>query len=394
MAMQKKKSPRKPSVKVVKKKPTSALAKTKKKAVVKKAVVKKPVAMSAPQKKPVVVVKRRWFSFFRTTAMILVLATGAAAVTVNPALYQQFKASILAQVSAPGEETTMENLTEGKGVLLSYENGGENEQKLLDIFKTVFPETSIEEVQYDSEAGKQLVSQLGVYEVPNIYFEKEAFESEKLSEVVKDLFTLQGNYYGLNVSLVNPSHQVKIQGSLTTEGGIWIGEKEAPITVYVYSDVKCQHCRVNERNNTAEWKKLVDEGLVQIVYLDLPQNAESTFHSTALNCFFDQKSDAVAYLELREKIFARPNLTKAYVTREMQKSDADYDQCDEAAYRELFRTRLKTADAEGVTGVPTLYIGSTGGDKFMRFTGAKEFSEYEQALDELLGQSSGTVSDQ
>lgn len=351
-----------------------------------------PAKSSAPEKKSPA--KRSWFSLFRTTAMILVLASGAAAVSLNPELYSKLQASILAQVSAPGEETPEEVLSSTKGILLAYEPGGANEQKLLDIFKTVFPETSIEEVAYDSPAGMELSNKLGVSEVPNMYFEKNAFESEKLSEVVKDLFTLQGDYYGLNVSLVNPSYQVRVKGDLTTDGGVWIGEKEAPITVYIYSDAKCQHCRVNERNNTAEWMKLVEEGLVQMVYLDLPQSTESTFHSTALNCFYDQKQDAKAYLDLREKIFARPNLTKAFVTRELQKSGVDYQQCDEVSYRELFRNRLKTADEEGVTGTPTLYIGSTGGDKFIRFTGAKEFSEYQQVLDELLGQKTTEASAQ
>jgi protein-disulfide isomerase len=292
----------------------------------------------------------------------------------------------LAQVD--GTDLASETVEESKGILISYEMNGANEQKLKDIFRTVFPETTVKEIHYQSEEGKQLISELGVMEVPNIYFKQDAFESERLSEVVKDLFHLQGNYYGLNVSLVNPSHQVKIQGSLSTEGGVWLGQEEAPITVYVYSDLKCQHCRVSERNNTVEWKKLMEEGLVKLVYLDLPQDAESTFHSTALSCYYDQKKDTEGYLELRERLFTRPNLTKAYMIRELKKMGLEYDQeCDEPAYRTLFRNRMKTADAEGVTGVPALYISESDGNKYVRFTGAKDFSEYQQTLDKLLGES-------
>ena len=373
------------------KKKTVKVVKAPKKIVAKKKPPAKKMTKPASSSKPmasgkVVIVKRRWFSFFRTSAMILVLAAGAVMVSLDPSSLAQLKASILAQLDTTINEVA-EPVEEKKGILLSYETNGVNEQKLLDIFKTVFPETGIQEVNYASEEGKLLVQQLGVSEVPNIYFEKEAFEGEKLSEVVKDLFSLKENYYGLNVSLVNPSLQVKINGSLNSEGGVWVGEKEAPITIYVYSDVKCQHCRVNERNNTSEWKNLVDEGLVQIVYLDLPQDTESTFHSTALNCYYDQTKNSASYLELRQSFFARTNLTKPYTLRELKRLGVNYDQvCDEVAYRALFRNRIKLADAEGITGVPALYIGMTGGNHYVRFTGAKDFEEYRETLDKLLGE--------
>ncbi|MGE3278483.1 MAG: DsbA family protein [Candidatus Altimarinota bacterium] len=389
MATSKKKSTKRASSKVVKKAPVKATkAVVKKSPMKKKEAAKKPAAKkvtSAPSTEKVVVVRRRWFSFFRTSAMILVLAAGAALVSLDPAMLTQLKASILAQVDSL--EDTAEPAVEANGVLLSYEQNGANEEKLMDIFRTVFPETAIREVPYDSEEGKRLINDWGVTEVPNIYFEKTAFESEKLSEVVKDLFRLQGDYYGLNVSLVNPSGQVKIKGSLSTEGGVWIGEEAAPLTVYIYSDTKCQHCRANERNTAAEWKKLADEGMVRLVYLDLPQDAESTFHSTALTCYYDQKKDANGYLELRGKLSARANLTKAFTLRELERAGLNYEQeCDEAAYRMLFRNRIKTAEAEGVTGIPALYIGMTAGDKYIRFTGAKDFAEYQQTLDKLLGE--------
>jgi protein-disulfide isomerase len=398
MALPKKKPVKKSSTAMVKKKPAKATKAAAPKALVKKKSIPKKTSAPklarkverkspamVPEKKKVMVVRRSWFSFFRTSAMILVLAAGAAAVSLSPSTVDQFKASILAQVDRT--DLASEPVEESKGILISYEMNGVNEQKLMDIFRTVFPETTVKEIHYQSDEGKQLISELGVMEVPNIYFKQDAFESERLSEVVKDLFHLQGDYYGLNVSLVNPSHQVKIQGALSTEGGVWLGQAEAPITVYVYSDLKCQHCRVSERNNTVEWKKLMEEGLVKLVYLDLPQDAESTFHSTALSCYYDQKKDTEGYLELRERLFTRPNLTKAYMIRELKKMGLEYDQeCDEPAYRTLFRNRMKAADAEGVTGVPALYISESEGNKYVRFTGAKDFSEYQQTLDKLLGE--------
>lgn len=344
----------------------------------KPAAVKKNTIKSAPA-------PRRWFSFFKTFSIIALFVIGAGVLTLNPELLKQLQANLMVQAPSP-ETTSTSSEAEEAGILLAYELGGENEKKLTDIFQTVFPNAPIRSVLYASEEGKKMMTDWGVNEVPALFFEKAAFDAEKLSEVVKDLFTLKGNYYSLNVALVNPSHQVRVNGAPSSENGIWVGQKDAPISVYVYSDPRCQHCRVNEQNNRESFTKLVSEGILQMVYLDLPQTPDSTFHSSALSCFYDQKKDVEKYLELRAKMFDRANLTKAYTLRELQRLGVDYDEsCDEAQYRSLFRNRSSVADQEGVTGIPVLYIGKTGGDQFIRITGSKDFAEYQTVLDKLLG---------
>lgn len=356
-----------------------------KKKVPKKMVARKPAAA----KKPVVKAApapRRWFSFFKTFSIITLFVVGAGVLTLNPKLLKQLQANLMVQAPAPIEEGATASSADEAGILIAYEVGGENEKKLTDIFQTVFPNAPIRDVLYSSDEGKKMMTDWGVSEVPALFFKKAAFDAEKLSEVVKDLFTLKGEYYSLNVALVNPSHQVRVNGAPSSENGIWIGEKEAPITAYLYSDPRCQHCRVNEQNNRQSFAKLVSEGMLQIAYLDLPQTPDSIFHSSALSCFYDQKKDAEKYLELRTKIFDRANLTKAYTLRELQRLGVEYDsECDEAQYRALFRNRGTVADQEGVTGIPVLYIGKTGGDQFIRITGSKDFSEYQTVLDKLLG---------
>jgi len=360
---------------------------------------KKTSAKMQMAKQPMMVAKVSYFSWFKTGVLVLVFASLATLVTVNPGTLQQFQASILSSLSAlnsltavttdpssPSNPSSPSIPSLSSGILLSYDANGKNEKKLLDIFSAVFPNTSIRTVAYDSDEGKDLIAKAGLTEVPDILFTKEAFQAEKLSAVVNDLFTVHADYYALNVSLVNPSGQTLISGPLKTEGGIWVGDKKAPITVYVYSDLKCQHCRVNERNNRDDFAKLIGEGIVQMVYLDLPQDPDSIFQSAALACLYDAKKNADGYLSLREKLIDRPNLTKAFTMRELKNAGVAYaKQCHEDVAREMFKARIAEADREGISGVPALYIGKTGGGEFVRFTGDKDFSEYQTVFDHLLG---------
>ena len=336
--------------------------------------------------------KINWFSWLKVSSFVVAFGIIAGILTLDSAVMKDLQASLLAQFAnvaqAPNSSSNVSEVSgDSSGILLAYDLKGENEKKLLDIFGTVFPDSAVKTVSYQSAEGKALAQQLEVGELPALFFKKNAFDQEKLSEVVKDLFTLQGDYYSLNVSLVNPFGQARIKGPLNVEGGIWVGDQTAPITVYVYSDVKCQHCRAQERNNQKEFKKLIDEGIIRMVYLDLPQNADSMLHSIALQCLYQQEQNVEAYLSFRERLYGRPNLSKAFTLRELSNVGIDYDaQCHADVLQTMFKNRLKVADADGVTGVPALYIGKTDGQEFIRFSGDRKFTEYRAVFDRLLGQ--------
>jgi len=378
-----KKKPSAKSTKKIPKKTTTRARKTSSK-------TRKSSVKLAP-KKVIKTSKSAWY-YITSIFAALVLTAVVGLLAVNPTLIQQFQATIFSDeivADSGGEGGAAETAeTINEGILMYSDVNGENEAKLRDIFITVFPNIDTQEVYYQSDEGQELISQLGVTEVPSIYFEKMAFEAETLSEVVKDLFSLEGDYYGLNVSLVNPSGQIYLAGEPSSDGGVMHGQANAPITVFLYADVLCLHCRANEANNGDKFAELVDEGMIRIVYLDLPQNTESVFHSLALTCFNDQQGDIAGYLGLREKLFSRTNLTKAYSKRELGKLGVIYDsECNDASYRKLFRDRSRIANQEGVTGVPAAYIGKTGGSEYLRVTGANDFSIYQGLIDKLLSDS-------
>lgn len=392
----KKAAPKKTTTKKVTKKSTARKA-TAKKTTTKKAPkvkakkkttrARKQVMKSAAKAK--VTTTGKWASLWSLSIALVGIIT-MSSLLGNPEMRQSLQANLLAQFDGTVEVTDSFAPSEPAGILLSYQPGGDNEKKLTDIFQTVFPDIMLEEVNYTTERGQNLMAELGVTELPNIYFEKAPFEQQTLSEVVEDLFELRGDYYALNVSLVNPSYQVYLGGEPSTQDGVILGNDEAPMTAYVYSDPRCQHCRVNERNNQREFTELIEEGLLRMVFMDLPQDTEGTFHATALNCLYREQQDMANYLDLRDKIFRRANLTKAYTTRELRRLGVNYDSsCDEAEYRRIFRERKRIADAEGVTGIPAIYIGQTGGSEYLRVTGSHDYSVYQQIFDQLLGTEEG-----
>ena len=167
-----------------------------------------------------------------------------------------------------------------------------------------------------------------------------------------------------------------------------MGSEDAPLTARIYSDPKCQHCRVNAQNNLEKFSALMEEGLIRLVFLDLPQSASAYHHAIAMACVGQQQPES--YLEFRKALFDRANLSESYTNRQMQLLDMNYDQdCDENAARTMLRQRIQMADQEGISGVPAVYLSKTGEDQYVRITGAKDFEEYEQIFDELLGDEYG-----
>ena len=359
---------------------------------------KKTLRPSSLEPRKFIKTTRTYWFYISNTVIVLLFAAALAAMAMNTSLLEKITASLF-QANESAQETTLAPtapLPDYKGILLTAETGDPNSQKLKEIFQTVFPKITPKEVSYQSQEGKNYIQQLKITEVPNVFFNKEAFEAEPLSEVVRDIFTLNGNYYQLNVSLVNPSGQLFISGPPASEGAVVNGDNIAPITIYVYSDLLCQHCRVNERNHQEAFQKLIQEGIVKLVYIDLPQSQESYFHDTALLCQYNQSknlSDKVGstsggkdYLELRQTLYTRTNLTKAFTKRALEKTGLDYDRdCSDESYKLILDKNLKTSSLEGITGLPAVYIGQTGGREFLRLTGARDFSEYQAVFDKLLG---------
>lgn len=300
-----------------------------------------------------------------TSIILLVMAIGGMLYN-NPQLWEQLQANLLVQT---GEVVS----SEPAGWLITRGPDDENARKLKEIFTTVFPDLEISELHYLSDEGKAALQQYQLNEVPNIIFSKQAFETQTLAPVVEELFMLNNDNYVLNTALVNPSNQLLVGMNPTTEEAVKLGSDQAPITMVVYSEPKCQHCRVMEQNNMESFKEWADKGVVQLVMMDLPQSRVGMLPSEAIHCMQDISPEN--YAEFRQKLFAKPNLTDIYTKREFQSmSGQDFEVCKDR--KKLFSDRQRQADKDGITGIPAIMVGKTGAEEWLRFTGSSEDSDF------------------
>lgn len=328
------------------------------------------------------------YSAFRTGAMIIVLGLGASLVTLDPTVVKYLQASlpslqavIPGQVTTPVEEYRQSSLS---GILLTAERVPENESKLTDVFQNVFPGVSFERLSKESDRGKVLVQNLGVKELPTIIFPKSEIEAEPLFASVRDLFDDVGDSVVLRTALVNPSFQVRLGSVPAPSGSTTLGNDTAPTTFILFSDVTCTDCRVLERSLLLELRRRIGEGSLRVIFIDLPEDEKTIPFSAAMSCVHEKLKSPDITLSLREKLIIRPNLSLDYVDLELQRASipGGLNACDLNAARGIFDAKLSIAESLGITSLPAVLIGKTGGEQWVRITGAKEFPIYERFLKE------------
>lgn len=339
--------------------------------------------------------RKSMYTAFRTGAMVIVLGLGASLVALDPTVVKYLQASlpglqaslpdwqavIPSQLVTPVEQDRQSSLT---GVLLVSESVPENESKLTDIFQNVFPGVNFERMSKESDRGKVLVQNLGVKELPTIIFPKSEIEGEPLFASVRDLFDDVGDSVVLRTALVNPSFQVRLGGAPAPAGSTTLGNDTAPTTLMLFSDVTCTDCRVLERSLLLELRRRIGEGSLRVVFIDLPEDEKTIPFSSAMSCVHEKLKSPDITLSLREKLIMRPNLSMDYLDLELQRAaiPGGINACDLNAARGIFDAKFSIAESLGITSLPTVLIGKTGGEQWVRITGAKEFSVYERFLKE------------
>jgi len=336
-----------------------------------------------------VIVTRTRFWYYLSSSMVLVIVMVGSYFLMNEQAGQQLMASVIriAQVSmsediAPAEEAPL-RLTE-EGYLITRGEDDPNAAKLLDIFATIFPDIQLEQLAYQTAREAQLRARLSYSEIPTVIIRQDIMQQQDLINIVQELFREQGDYYLLDVSLVNPSGQTRIDGPPALDNSAVFGAVEAPLSVYFYSDIKCLQCRAHEKNTLELFKGLMEEGKIRFVIMDLPQSEPSDFPAYALACVYQEVPES--YFDFRRDITddARQS-SKPYVMRELKRLVSDYEEkCNQSRTQAVFQRRLQLADEGGISAIPTVQIGLTGRSETIRITGAKDFAVYQEVMDQLL----------
>lgn len=161
-----------------------------------------------------------------------------------------------------------------------------------------------------------------------------------------------------------------------------LGDVNAPVTLYVYSDFECPYC---ERFYNGAYKQIKDEyvesGEVKIVFKDFPLtriHPNAMKASEAMQCANEQ---GLAF-EMHDKIFDEGGptveLLKLWAVELGLDSEA-FDEClDSDKYEQEVLDDIAEGANMGVSGTPTVFVNEE------KLVGAQPFSAFEKVIEEEL----------
>ncbi len=176
---------------------------------------------------------------------------------------------------------------------------------------------------------------------------------------------------------------------MNLEGGPWLGNKDAPLTIVEFTDYQCSYCRSFHTATFGELKKkFIDTGKIRFASRDLPlefhSNAERA--AEAARCAGDQGQ----FWEMRDHLITNasrlsPDDIQVYA-RTLKLDMLQFRGCmDNGKYSETVKKDVATAESFGVNGTPSFLIGKSTreGVSGVIMVGALPIEAFEMKLKEL-----------
>lgn len=184
--------------------------------------------------------------------------------------------------------------------------------------------------------------------------------------------------------------EVPTRATLTLQGGEWLGDPKAPLTMVEYADYQCPFCQQFHLTTYDQIiKAYVDSGKLRYTVKDLPLD----FHPNAMGaaqaarCAGDQKQ----FWKMRDTLIAKadklsPDEITGYA-KSLQLNMATFKSCmDSGKYKAIVQKEATEANALNISGTPSFVIGVSTPDGVdgMVFVGAQPFADFETKFKEAL----------
>lgn len=180
---------------------------------------------------------------------------------------------------------------------------------------------------------------------------------------------------------------------VSLEGAMLQGAKTAKVALIQYSDFECPFCGKFARETEPTLRKeYVETGRALYAFKHLPlqtlhQNAVKA--ATVAECAGDQGK----FWQVHDLLFQSPaKLDDALIRERAKSADVDLkvlDQCAASTGEERVKRAAAEAAKLGITGTPTLLIGTIQSDGKVKVTqrlaGAQPIERLRAVIDELLG---------
>lgn len=184
-----------------------------------------------------------------------------------------------------------------------------------------------------------------------------------------------------------------LPASLDVSGILVKGDPKAPVTIVEFTDMQCPFCSRHAQTTLAQIDDAyIKTGKLRYVVKDFPIESihPNAFRAAvATHCAAEQNQA----WEMHDRLFAnQKKLTEDDIVSDagaLGMDAAQFKTCLESGkYAADIRKQAADAQAAGITGTPTFFVGTMDGQSRMKpvkmLSGALPFASFQAAIDELL----------
>jgi len=236
--------------------------------------------------------------------------------------------------------------------------------EVTDLFKKVIPTLVINEVDINSEKGKNLVKKYNTKSVPALIFSDDVEQTEFYNGEAKVLFNKIDDGYSLNLTGLGLPVGKYTETPTINDNNPMIGEKDAPVKIILFSDHQCPFCAKFFKEIVNVSKSFGDK--VVLVYKDLPL----AFHPQAKNAAMagECAKDQDKFWEMSDRLYVTQNQwgkmkddeAKKFFKKQavVVKLDPEvFGKCiDENKHMDEIEKSIDEGESFGISGTPSVFI--------------------------------------
>ncbi len=250
--------------------------------------------------------------------------------------------------------------------------------------RRIVPTIEAVSVESDSDLGQALINRFQIVTVPAFVFSKSITETDFYAQA-QSLFREESGRYFLDMTKIGLTAGKYLQLPKVESDSITIGPKDAAVTLTVFSDFQCAHCKTYQQTLTKVLKEY--EGKVLFVFKQFPlaSNKQAENAALASECANEQgKFETYA-----AALFGRQNDWGNSVGTQKFKNYAwmlrldgrKFSQClDEKKYQEKVNADKNEAASFMLSGTPVTFVNDT------LLSGAVSQDELKAAIDKELAE--------
>ncbi|KKP79524.1 MAG: hypothetical protein A2271_01565 [Candidatus Moranbacteria bacterium RIFOXYA12_FULL_35_19] len=233
--------------------------------------------------------------------------------------------------------------------------------EILAWLRRVAPTISAEKINFDSEQGKNLISEFGIKTLPAFIFEKNLEQTEFFTEA-QILFYAKANKYILNVQTLGAPVGKYLELPQINNGDATFGNSEAKVKVVIFSDFQCPYCKVFYKALRDTMKNYQDKVLFGVKEFPLvgihPQSENAALASM---CALEQGKfwEYADILYAKQSQWGETKDTASFknYARTLKLNENDFNGClDNKKYQAKIEADKNDAQNFGITGTPTIFI--------------------------------------